>query len=76
VECSLLRFAVGGGNGGELPEGTYLLRHRTAGDFRLHLNPGKPGRCLAYLCQVPAGYLATVSIPRRTLDITDQLCDA
>jgi hypothetical protein len=61
VECTTLRFA---GHGAELPAGTYMLTHETAGKFQLYLSPGRPGRYLAHLVHVPEGYLDTISIPR------------
>jgi hypothetical protein len=62
IESAILRFSA---EGAELPEGTYWLKHDTAGEFPLYLQPGRPGRCLAILAHVPEGYLKTISIPRK-----------
>jgi hypothetical protein len=47
VDCSLLRFSSAGS---ALTEGSYRLVHEQLGECELYLNPGKPGRYLAYFC--------------------------
>jgi hypothetical protein len=64
IECSLLRFWS---EDAGLGEGTHLLVHKTAGEFRLFMTQTRSGQLLAYLAHVPADYLAIISIPRRAV---------